>query len=151
MKSIVSSWVKDIAHICNSCRTCATDLVPTRKNSLVGYHLRRVMKSKHVVADKSTQQSADLAGNSRSPAGWLADQSHAFNPRHVRDPTNVPTYEWTSTWYRESAPGGQLTLIRQLAPCGPAFDVGSHLPTHARTLDWSDPRRNFKRTWGINW
>lgn len=56
----------------------------------------------------------------RRPAGRSADQSHTFNPRHVRDPMNVPAYEreWTSVWYRESAPGGQLTLIHQLAPCG---------------------------------
>jgi len=84
------------------------------------YHFRRVMKSKHVVVDKSKQQSSDLASNSRSPVGRPINHTisipdtcvirRTFQRRNER--MNI------SVWYRESAPGGQFTLIYQLAPCG---------------------------------
>jgi len=106
------------------------------------------MKSKHVVADKSKQQSSDLASNSRSPAGRPINHAisipdtcvirRTFQRRNER--MNI------SVWYRESAPGGQFKLIHQLAPCG-WHSTSICICLSILTLQ-SDPCRNFKRTWG---
>lgn len=97
------------------------------------------MKSKHVAADKSTQQSGDLAGNSRSPAGRSITRFQSPTRARSGEHPCVRTNEWTSSWYRESAPGGQRTLIHQLAPCGRhSTSICICLPTLALWIALSD-------------